>query len=65
VSVFNATWQAMTWWGCVSCEWFGGGAYQGFGTTQAIVIGGNNAYKDYVSANVDWASSTGYSGVMR
>jgi len=65
VSVFNATWQAMTWWGCVSCEWFGGGAYQGFGTTQAIVIGGNNAYKDYVSANVGWASSTVYSGVMR
>jgi hypothetical protein len=65
VSVFNATWQAMTFWGCVSCEWFGGGAYQGFGTTQAIVIGGRHAYRNRVDANIDWPASTVYPGVMR
>lgn len=64
VSVFNATSWAAELWNCIGCEWFGGGAYQGFGTTQAIAIGGGSV-KNRVDANIDWAASTVWSGAMR
>lgn len=65
VSVFNATFWAYTCWDCVSVEWFGGGAYQGFGTTQAVAIGGPQGALNYVNANIDYAASTIYPEVMR
>lgn len=65
VSLFNATSWGAVLWGCVSCEWFGGGVYQGYGTTQAIVVGGTNASRNRIDANIDWNASTVYSGVLR
>lgn len=65
LSVFNATSWALECWDCVGFEWFGGGAYQGFGTTQAIVIGGPNAANSYVNAMIDKAASTIYPSAMR
>lgn len=65
VSVFNATLWAAEFWNCVSCEWFGGGAYQGFGTTQALAVGGALGTKNRIDANIDWAASTVWAGQMR
>lgn len=63
VNVFNATYQALTLWHCHACEWVGGGAYQGFGTTQQVVIGpGTNVRVD---ANYDRAQAVIYPGVLR
>jgi hypothetical protein len=63
VTVFNATFQAMTWWHCHGCEWYGGGAYQGSGTTQQIVVGpGTN---NRIDANYDKAAAIIYTGTMR
>jgi hypothetical protein len=65
LSVFNATGWALECWDCVGFEWFGGGAYQGFGTTQAIVIGGPQGANSYVNAMIDRAASTIYPSAMR
>lgn len=65
VTLFNATSWAAQWWGCVGCEWFGGGVYQGFGTTQAIAVGGPMSEKNYINAHIDWAVSTVYPESMR
>jgi hypothetical protein len=65
LSVFNATGWALECWDCVGFEWFGGGAYQGFGATQAIVIGGPQGANSYVNAMIDRAASTIYPSAMR
>lgn len=65
VSLFNATSWGAVLWGCVSCEWFGGGVYQGYGTTQAIVVGGPYSIRNRIDANIDWPASTVYGGVLR
>jgi hypothetical protein len=65
VSLFNATWWGAEFWNCVGCEWFGGGCYQGFGTTQAIVVGGALSTKNYINADIDYAASTIWAGSLR
>jgi hypothetical protein len=65
VTVFNGTWWAVEWWNCVSCEWFGGGVYQGFGTTQAIVVGGPQSQNNYINAHIDWPASYVWPGSFR
>lgn len=52
VDVFNATLWAMEWWNTVACEWFGGGAYQGAGSTQNVYIGGPLATGNLIHANL-------------
>jgi hypothetical protein len=65
VAVFNATWWAMEWWNAIACEWIGGGAYQGQGTTQAIAVGGPLGQKGLVIADIDQAASTIWAGALR
>jgi hypothetical protein len=65
LSVFNATSWALECWDCVGFEWFGGGAYQGFGTTQAVVVGGSMGANSYINSMIDRASSTIYPSAMR
>jgi len=64
VSVFNGVSWAAVFWNCVSCEWFGGGAYQGKGRTQAIAVGGGSVNMR-IDATIDWPASTVWSGAMR
>ncbi|TMQ22696.1 MAG: hypothetical protein E6K82_12395 [Candidatus Rokuibacteriota bacterium] len=63
--VFDATQIAVQWWNCISCEWFGGGVYQGRGTTDAIVVGGPLAEKNWIEADIDWLASYVARGAMR
>lgn len=65
VHIFNATWYAAELWNCVSCEWFGGGIYQGYGTNQTLVIGGPLGQKNRVDADIDWATAYVWPGQMR
>lgn len=65
VKVFNATWWAVEWWNCVGCEWYGGGAWAGFGTTQAIAVGGAGGVGNYINAMIDWPVSVVWPGQMR
>jgi hypothetical protein len=65
VNVFNATSWAMEWWNTVACEWYGGGAYQGAGTTQSIAVGGPLATENLIHAQIDQASSTIWTGALR
>jgi hypothetical protein len=65
VTVFNGTWWGAVLWDCIACEWFGGGVYQGFGTTQAIAVGGARSQKNYINADIDWAASTVWAGSLR
>jgi len=65
LSVFNATFWAFECWDCVGFEWYGGGAYQGFGTTQSVAIGGSMGANSYVSAQIDKAASTFWPSAMR
>lgn len=58
VVVFNGTIWAAEWWNTVACEWFGGGAYQGAGTTQSIVIGGPLATGNLIHANLPGATAS-------
>lgn len=65
VKVFNATWWAVEWWGAIGCEWFGGGAWQGYGTTQAVAVGGPMSTGNRIDAMIDWGASVIWEGVMR
>ena len=65
VKVFNATWWAVEWWGAIGCEWFGGGAWQGGGTTQAIAVGGPMSTGNRIDAMIDWSTSTIWEGSLR
>jgi len=65
VNLFNAKIWAFECWDCVGAEWFGGGAYQGFGTTQAVVFGGAMSAGSYVNANIDYGSSIFWAQSMR
>jgi len=42
VSVFNGEYWSVVLHNCISCEWFGGGAYRGAGTTDAVYVGGTS-----------------------
>jgi hypothetical protein len=65
VTAFNGTAWGAELWNCIACEWFGGGVYQGFGTTQAIAVGGALSQKNYINADIDWAASTVWPGSLR
>ena len=52
-------------WNCIACEWFGGGAYQGFGTTQALAVGGALGTENLIHAQIDQAASTIWAGQLR
>lgn len=39
VAAFNATWTLASFWNCHTCEWRGGGAWQGAGTARGISVG--------------------------
>lgn len=58
VVVFNGTIWAVEWWNAVACEWFGGGAYQGAGTTQSLAIGGDLATGNLIHANLPGATTS-------
>lgn len=51
VTVWQGTWFAVDWFNCIACEWYGGGVYQGGGTTEAIAVGGPVSQANYISAN--------------
>lgn len=51
VTVWNGTWWAVDLFNCVACEWFGGGVYQGNGTTQSVVVTGTVSQRNYLNAN--------------
>lgn len=53
VELFDATRTPMEWWGCLACSWYGGGAYQGGGTTQAVIVGGPLGQKNRIDADID------------
>lgn len=66
VTVFNAQYWAMEWWNTIACEWFGGGAYQGAGVTQNIVVGGALATGNLIHANIPGlGTSTIWPGSLR
>jgi len=65
VLLWSATEWTAVWWNCISCEWYGGGAYQGIGTTQGIAVGGPLGTKSWIEADIDWAHSTVWSGALR
>ena len=48
VRVYGGASYAAALWGCVSCEWFGGGAWQGLGANGRVYVGGTNAQKNLV-----------------
>ena len=57
VVVFDSTAWLATFRGCLSCEWYGGGAYQGGGTTNGINVAATSQ-KTRIDADIDWASSS-------
>jgi hypothetical protein len=66
VTVFNATLWAVEWWNTIACEWYGGGAYQGAGTTQSLAIGGPLATENLIHADLPGApTSTVAPGALR
>lgn len=65
VQAFNGTWVGAQMWDCVACDWFGGGVYQGGGTTQRVQIGGALAVANRIDAHIDWAASSVQSGSLR
>ncbi len=65
VAVFDGTMWAAVLWGCISCNWFGGGAWQGSGTTQGIAVGGAGGQKNRIDADIDWRASVIWFGQMR
>lgn len=65
VEVFDSTLWLAEFWGAISWAWYGGGAWQGGGTTNGIAIGGANAQKNHIDADIDWASSSVAPGSRR
>ena len=53
VSVFNGTVFGFECWNCVDMNWYGGGVWQGFGTTQSVVVGGPSSAVDTIGAFVN------------
>ena len=53
VSVFNGTVFGFECWNCVDMNWQGGGVWQGFGSTQHVVVGGPSSAVDMVAAFVN------------
>ena len=51
VYVFNGTWYGFECWNCIAMSWHGGGVWQGFGTTQQVVVGGSLSALDMIAAN--------------
>lgn len=52
VRLLNATRSAAEWINCIACEWYGGGAWQGGGSTQAVRVGGPVSQKNRILADV-------------
>jgi len=52
VIVWGTTQRAVQWWNCRACEWYGGGAYQGGGTNQEVVVGGPLSAANRIDAGV-------------
>lgn len=65
VKVFNSTWWAVEFWNAIGCEWFGGGAWQGYGTYQGIAVGGPLSTGNRIDAMIDWKSSYVWPGTLR
>lgn len=65
VTVFNATAWAVEWWNAISCEWIGGGAYQGAGITDHLAIGGPLGQKGVIIADINVSGSTIWPGALR
>lgn len=57
VTLFNAQYWAAVFSNCHGCEWFGGGAYQGAGTTGGIFVG-NGSTNTRIDANFDKSKSS-------
>lgn len=55
VNLFNGTVWLLVWWDCIACEWIGGGAYQGAGSTSNIAVGGTRSEKNVINANISGA----------
>jgi len=64
VSVFQATRWAAEWWNAVGCTWSGGGAYQGSGMTDRIVVGGALSQLNLIDAIID-PNSAIWPGALR
>lgn len=63
VHVFNGTGYGAVLWGTVGLEWIGGGAYQGFGSTQTVIVGGPHSTRNRIDANV--GNLVAYPGSLR
>jgi len=53
VAVFNGTWRGFECWNCVGMSWHGGGVWQGFGTTQEVLVGGPLSTVNMIAAYVN------------
>jgi hypothetical protein len=65
VQAFNGTWVGAQIWDCAACEWYGGGVYQGGGSTQRVFVGGAKSSNIRIDAHIDLPASTVWPGVMR
>jgi len=63
VHLFNGGGFAAVLWGTVGLEWLGGGAYQGVGSTQQVIVGGPHSARNRIDANV--GTLTAYPGALR
>jgi hypothetical protein len=65
VTVFNGVHWIAVMWNCISCDWRGGGAYQGAGMSRAIAVGGSWSQNLRLDMVYDRAASVVWSGVLR
>ena len=69
LTVFDGQAWLAQFWGCLSCEWFGGGAWQAGGTAKGIAIGGTlpgvTTFKNRIDADIWWTNSSVAAGQMR
>lgn len=56
VTVFNGTWFGFECWNCVGMSWHGGGVWQGFGTTQQVIVGGPLSTVNMIAAFINGTS---------
>ena len=53
VKIFNGTWHGFECWNCIAMSWYGGGLWQGFGTTQDAIVGGPLSTENVISASLN------------
>lgn len=53
LAVFNGTWRGFECWNCVGMSWHGGGVWQGFGTTQEVLVGGPMSTVNMIAAYIN------------